>query len=500
MSDTTATRPARQNLLTPVILILLVVAGAVRVWKIDQKNIWLDESVSWDTGKRPLPELLEQVRGDIHPPGYYVLIHNWMAIAGTSPTALRMMSVLFMLVAIYAAWRLARRWLPPGPTAVALFWIAISPHLVAYAQEARMYAAVTAMVLLALLAYRQWTESAYASVLALVAFVMCMTTALYLHYFTALVMAALWLHVLIVGHRRKRLSAPVPVSAIGIVVRWAVANLVIAALYLPWAATAKAQITRGQPWRQAVTIANLPYQARVFIQETLLGPHYGVWTLITIGAVLAVAVVVIGWILFGVSLVRRRAIESDLFLFLVTLVPVAAGLALMPISGQMQLSRYLVYTSPLLILGAAYGLTQMLPRGIATAALATGAVGALTWLGAYFGDTVKDTDVRPAVAAIAASPTPPVVIVEPEYMSLPIAYYLRDRAITFPPVPSDRELHQVIDDAIAQNATAPIWVVVEGRWDRFAGFNPASDPRLVEQTLPETGLRLFAVRRPQPGQ
>jgi len=476
------------------LVVILVLAGAVRVWKIDQKNIWLDESVSWDTGKRPLPALLEQVRGDIHPPGYYVLIHDWMAVAGTSPTALRMMSVLFMLIALYAAWRLARRWLPPGPMAIALLWIAISPHLVAYAQEARMYAAVTAMVMLALVAYRLWAESAYASILALVAFVMCMSTALYLHYFTALVIAALWLHVLIVGHRRKRLPGPVPVSAIGIVVRWAVANLAIVVLYLPWAATAHAQITRGQPWRQAVTIANLPYQARVFIQETILGPHYGVWMLITIGAVLAVAVVVIGWVLFGVSLVRRRAVESDLFLFLVTLAPIAAGLALMPISGQMQLSRYLVYTSPLLILGAAYGLTSALPRAIATVTLVAGALGALTWLGAYFGDTVKDTDVRPAVAAIAASPTRPVVIVEPEYMSLPIAYYLRDREITFPPVPSDRELRQVIDDAVAQSPTAPIWVVIEGRWDRFAGFDPASDPRLVEQALPDNRLRLFAVK------
>jgi uncharacterized membrane protein len=309
-------RAARQKLLTPFVVLLLVLAGAVRVWKIDQKNIWLDESVSWDTGKRPLPALLEQVRGDIHPPGYYVLVHDWMAIAGTSPAALRMMSVLFMLAAIYAAWRLAGRWLPAGPTAIALLWIAVS-RTSWHAQEARIcrgngdgdvgLARIPAM-----------GESEYASILALVAFVMCMSTALYLHYFTALVMAALWLHVLIVGHRRKRIPVPVPVSAISIVVRWAAANLVIAALYLPWAATAKAQITRGQPWRQAVTIANLPYQARVFIQETLLGPHYGVWTLITIGAVLAVAVVVIGWILFGVLLVRRRAVESDLFLFLVS--------------------------------------------------------------------------------------------------------------------------------------------------------------------------------------
>jgi hypothetical protein len=249
-----------------------------------------------------------------------------------------------------------------------------------------------------------------------------------------------------------------------------------------------------------VSVANLPYQARVFMQETLLGPHYGVWTLITIGAVLAVAVVTIGWILFGVSLVRRRAVESDQFLFLVTLVPIAIALALMPTSGQMQLSRYLVYTSPLVILGAAHGLTSILPRRMAAATLAVGALGALTWLGAYFGDTVKDTDVRPAVAAIAASSAPPVVIVEPEYMSLPIAYYLRDRAITFPPVPSDRELRQVIDDAVAKNATSPMWVVVEGRWDRFAGFNPASDPRLVEQPLPDARIRLFAVKRSQPGQ
>jgi mannosyltransferase len=445
-----------------LIITLLVLAAATRVWKLDHQNIWLDEAVSWDTGKRSLPELIEQTRGDIHPPLYYVLVHGWMAMFGESPAALRMLSVVFGLVAIFLAVMLMSRWLPRGPAALALLWLVVSPHMVAYAQEARMYAAVTAAMLAVCLFYRRWVESGHTSVGALVGIVLSMTAGLYLHYFTALILPALWLHVLLT-HANVR--------------RWLVANLAIAVLYLPWLPTAVDQLTRGQSWRQPVTIAGLPYQASAFLKEIWLGPHYGSPALLLVAAAMVLTV-------FGLGLV----------LLVVGVVPPIIGLVLLPFSGQMQLSRYLVYVTPLLVIATAHGLTLALPRAVATALLGAAVIGSLPWLFAYYGDTAKDTDVRQVVTAISVDQS--IVVVQPEYMSLLLAYYTRNRDVTFAGAQGGEDWSATIDRVSSTSPAGSKWFVIEGRWDRFMAFDVSKNPRLEEVPLTsgQKNIRVFRIR------
>ena len=123
-----ASAPSSSAIATRVwiaLAIVIALAAAARVWRIDQKNLWLDEGVSWDTARKPLAGLVEQTAGDIHPPLYYVLLKGWMAIAGDSVAGLRLLSVVLGTIALLLAFPIARRALPPPLAIATLVWLAV---------------------------------------------------------------------------------------------------------------------------------------------------------------------------------------------------------------------------------------------------------------------------------------------------------------------------------------------------------------------------------------
>ncbi|MCC6622675.1 MAG: glycosyltransferase family 39 protein [Deltaproteobacteria bacterium] len=87
-----------------------------------------------------------------HPPLYYLLARAWMGVFGDGLAALRVLSVLASLAALWAAAWLAREAFPGpgppvGPHVVMLF--AASPFMALYAQEAREYALWSVWILAA---------------------------------------------------------------------------------------------------------------------------------------------------------------------------------------------------------------------------------------------------------------------------------------------------------------------------------------------------------------
>jgi mannosyltransferase len=183
--------------------LVLGVALALHAWRLDAKNLWLDECASWDMATQSVTRLIAATAADIHPPLYYLLLKGWMWWLGDSPIGLRSLSVLASLVSLWLMCRLAEGVLPRGATFAALLWYAALPNVVSFSQEARMYALATASVLAMCLAYRRWVDSGFRSRPALVAYAGCATAALYLHYFTALAVAAIWAHTVLVPERRR---------------------------------------------------------------------------------------------------------------------------------------------------------------------------------------------------------------------------------------------------------------------------------------------------------
>ncbi|GIW11811.1 MAG: hypothetical protein KatS3mg061_2868 [Dehalococcoidia bacterium] len=146
----------RVTWLAALALVLLLAFG-LRVYRLDGQSLWADEGASVVMTFRSGGEILEAAAGDIHPPLYYLLLRAWAELSGRSEFALRALS-LFQGVLVVALTFVAGRLLLDRLAALAgAFFAAVSPLLIYYSQEARMYQQMALLGLLGVtLALRWW--------------------------------------------------------------------------------------------------------------------------------------------------------------------------------------------------------------------------------------------------------------------------------------------------------------------------------------------------------
>jgi hypothetical protein len=470
----------------PGLWLILALAFGLRVWTLGEKNLWLDESASWRFATSSVADLFALAAADTHPPLYFLILKGWIALLGDSLTALRGLSVLAGVAAVYLTFRLAAACLPRSLAYAVAVWMAVSPHAIYFSQEARMYALATAAVLGACLSYRRWVDSGFTSRRALVMYAGCATVGLSVHYFTALPLAAIWLHAIVMTGRERVPWKP-----------WLVAHAAIGVLYMPLTGPALAQIVRGQPWwRQPVTLGQIPDSAADLLRE-LTFSTYGVPILRTISGVLAVSVLAVGLVSLAARTLRRRE-ERDVFVAFLAFTPVVGGLAVLPLTGQMELSRYLAYATPLLVLAAARGLGSLRLQPAHTAGiLLIGSAALLPSLWTYYGSPAKDSDTRPIAAYLdtAARSTPGVqdrILVAPGYMTS-VLRDVANRKLEYRGVDADADLLRLLAERPPRLGTT--WLIVDYRWPGFEDL--ASDGRFSEQGVPSgmrDRIRLFRVR------
>ncbi len=132
---------------TPGLLTLVVTLAGI-----GHAQPWRDELATWSAATRPLSDLARMTRTiDAVTGPYYLLMHGWTAIAGTSPTALRLPSALAMAVAAALTARLGAVLVGRRAGLLAGLLFAVLPVTSRYGQEARPYALATLLAVLATL-------------------------------------------------------------------------------------------------------------------------------------------------------------------------------------------------------------------------------------------------------------------------------------------------------------------------------------------------------------
>ncbi|MGH2947688.1 MAG: glycosyltransferase family 39 protein [Solirubrobacteraceae bacterium] len=218
-------------------------------------GFWIDEGLSVGIADRPLGDIPDALRLDGSPPLYYVMLHFWMLLAGASEEGVRALSLLCALVAIPVAWWAAGSLFGPRTGWMAAILTATNPFLTQYAQEARMYALIALLALIAAAAFahayagedeprsrRRWA----------IGFAVTLAAMLYTHNWALFFGAACgiaWLALVATQHgpaRRELLVA----GAIGFGGAFA--------LYLPWIPTTLFQAAHtGAPWAEPPTVLAL---------------------------------------------------------------------------------------------------------------------------------------------------------------------------------------------------------------------------------------------------
>ncbi len=172
---------------------LLLIAWGIRLWGLGGQSLWFDEGWSWHLARMSLAEMARTTAGDRSPPLYYALLHVWIALAGQSEFAMRLISALadvaalaFVVAFACALWRgFSRAW----PALLAGLAYACSPFVVWYAQEVRMYALLAALCTAATFFLWRWLR-AISALRYLIAWAVLLGCAVYSHYYAIFLLPA----------------------------------------------------------------------------------------------------------------------------------------------------------------------------------------------------------------------------------------------------------------------------------------------------------------------
>lgn len=258
-------RPAQRGeipIKLPYLLLLILLIGFVlRLYRLGADSLWYDETVSAFLAAESIPDLIAHTARDIHPPGYYVLLHIWASLTGHSEFALAFFSLIFGMLLIPLTYRLARRLTgAPASAAWAALLVAVSPYNIWYSQEVRMYTLGAALGLAA--AYCLWCGGGdprgrrlrqgrprTAPLLYWLGYALAATLGLYTLYYFAFLLFILNLLFLVsyfsTPSHRPRIRP------------WLLANGSVLLAYLPWLPTLWRQATEPPvpPWRNAANLS-----------------------------------------------------------------------------------------------------------------------------------------------------------------------------------------------------------------------------------------------------
>lgn len=358
--------PRSDRFLTPLVLALVTLgAFALRIYELDAQSLWYDEGVTAEVARRGIAELTRWTANDIQPPLYYYLVAAWGSITGWSEWSLRFPSAFFgtLAVPLLAAVTYAltgRR----SAGLLAAMLAALHPLLVYYSQEARMYSVLTALgVLLAYLVIHAETgarrQHSHWAIYVIVA-----TAAIYTHYFAfflllALAFAFLVDQLFLLPRRQSgRPNAARTQQADAEILRapvlgFAVANLIVFLLYVPWISTLITRLTIDTSyWEGALKLG----EALRHIGISFIGGE----TILEEQATLLLAPYAIATAALIPPLVWRnpRQIRTALYAVLWLTVPIAGVLLLASLVPKFN-ARYVMIALPGLILLWAAGLAEL---------------------------------------------------------------------------------------------------------------------------------------------
>ncbi|MCC6453453.1 MAG: glycosyltransferase family 39 protein [Caldilineaceae bacterium] len=320
------------------LILLLLIAAALRFYALDGSSLWSDEGNTWALVQRSFAQIARDAAADIHPPGYYWLLKLWAALFGSSAAALRAFSALAGLLLVMVIYAIGRRIdaLTRNRAAIALTaaWLAaINPFQLYYSQEARMYlllALAGAGLFWALLLWIE-REAAGQPVTAPAAwFVVCGALGLWTHYSFPILLSAAGLAYL--WHWRALLRRQQqPTRAI---TRYILANLAVILAFAPWLPTA---INRVLHWPQGGDATSLADGLLLSLRTLTFGPLRDLpsplWPWLLVAAALPLlgiialarypqGIALAPWLLAPISLMFGLGLFSDAFLkFLLTASP-----------------------------------------------------------------------------------------------------------------------------------------------------------------------------------
>jgi 4-amino-4-deoxy-L-arabinose transferase-like glycosyltransferase len=484
LTETSPPTPTRSRAIVLVALAaLLAGAAALRIHHLDTESVWLDEAFSVSIARTTLANIVFETGHDVHPPLHYFLLFWWAHLTGGSAWAARLLSVIFSLGTIVAAYAVAARLRTRAAGLLAAALLAFSVFQIEFAQEARMYALLALLATLSMYGFVRLFDSPGRRWFAFYA--VATGLMVYVHVYAAFILAAQAASLLVnaVTHRGQTVS---------VATRWMLAQIAVFVAFLPWLAIFLWQFRS--------------VQHGFWIPE----PEWGgiVGPLVTYagsGTVLAVLapLAVIG----AIRMARAPGAAGRPSPLVVVapwlLAPIVLPFMLSRIGTPIFLAKYTIAASVPFALLVADGIT-LLPGLVLRISL----LACLGWLSIaplhkYY-DTPRKDGWRAAVPVVETQARPgDLIVFYPYFHEIPFDFYLRrtdlvERAFPlFAPPPPEDGWDRAMERAVGGHRR--VWLVtLTGDPTRMAVIDQfrARLTELSQRTIQHVEIRLFAASGP----
>ncbi|MGO9791960.1 MAG: glycosyltransferase family 39 protein [Solirubrobacteraceae bacterium] len=367
-------------------------------------QFWMDEALAVGISSHSLSAIPGVLRHDGSPPLYYLLLHIWMTLFGSSEVATHTLSLLFGLLTIpvgmWAGWSLLSK--RAGVYAAVLF--AFSAFITQYSQETRMYSLMTLLGLIATAGFMHgfvYRRRRYVALFAVAQALMLYTHAWGIFFGAASVLALALLYRLSDERQNLLKDAVLAYAGVGV-------------LFAPWLPNFLYQATHtAAPWDTPPR-----FGAPIQLSRNVLGGD-------------RVAVVLVGGALIGLAglMARRSRRTIDAKLMWVLIVISAAALVLAWISSQITPAWVPRYFAPIvgpILLLIAFGLARAGAVGLLALVLS---VVFLANQASY--STKYKSDVRIVGSEIGAKLHRGDLVIVGQPEQTPLAYYYLPAGLRF---------------------------------------------------------------------
>ncbi|MBS1845555.1 MAG: glycosyltransferase family 39 protein [Actinobacteria bacterium] len=365
--------PARRRRVQTALILGAMMLVGIGLRLLASRSLWLDEATSWFETQLPYHRMWEVLRDtDVHPPGYFTVLWATVRAFGDSELALRLPSLAAATALVPMLYVAGRAMYDRATGLVAAGFAVVAPIVVWYSQEARMYAQLMLLAVVAVWALHQALETGrfrYWFVYALAGAALAWT-----QYFAFLPMATFETAIAVVAWQQKRAGRPVSRLVIGGVL----ATLLIAALVAPLVPFAHHQFSvnqaAGKGFDAPSQVGGTENQISLYAAIT-----NGIWAVFGYHSNATMANLSALWpllILLALMLLGRGRSRATLLLLAGVLVPTAMLTALALNQPFLFEVRYNLTAVPFLLLLGARAVTTWPHTSRGRAVLAVGAIAA----------------------------------------------------------------------------------------------------------------------------
>lgn len=290
-------------------------------------SLWGDEAFSALIAQKDIPAIIFTAARDTAPPLYYILLHFWIQLFGSSEVALRSLSVMLFLSTGVVVYFFIKSILGKKSATYVAILTLCNPFLFQYAFEARMY---MLLVLASVLSFWFFVRERWR------AYVVATVAALYTHHFAFFIIMVQVVYYfgnasIVVIRKRKRFAVFFSEQVRS---PFLFALTVVLLLYIPWLPVFISQSTRvsGDFWLGKPTVSQLFTVLSNFAAGTVK--------------------LSISLLLIGVSLlllvVRKFQQKTDTLFYCWFFLPLLVTFALSQAGRPIFFDRYLIISVPAL--------------------------------------------------------------------------------------------------------------------------------------------------------